>query len=196
MKLSPPFDLWSFDFFALLPRFLLRGGSIGGSPGSPRECSCPYRSSFHGPGPLQERPSRPCLTGTTTRIQGLGRSPPRLRPEITCEWACSRKEQYRNNRNSMMIDDVNPNTPPRGHTSLSFCAGEKKGKNKSGEACPTPALREDSSRLRSSGRLPLALHRGATAGRHATTSPADTTTWRLTTAAARRVATQRRAGEA
>mgnify|MGYP001009323154 CR=1 FL=1 len=115
-------------FFALSPRFLLRGGSRGGSPGSPRERSYPYRSSFYDPGPQPEHPSGPCLTGTTTRIQGLGRSPPRLRLEITCEWACNRKEQYRNNRNSTMIDDVNPNAPPRGHTLLSFCAGEKKGK--------------------------------------------------------------------
>ena len=109
----------------------MRGGSQGGSLGGPCECSCPYRSSFHGPGPLPEHPSRPCLTGTTTRIQGLGRSPPRMRLEITCEWACNRKEQYQNNRNSTMIDDVNPNVPPRGHTLLSFCAGKKERKEQS-----------------------------------------------------------------
>ena len=86
-----------------------------------------------------------------------------------------------------MINSNNPNTPPRGSTLLSFYAGKRKRKNKSGEARPTPALREDSGRLWSSGGLPLALHQGATAGGHVTTSQADTTVWKLTAAAARRV---------
>jgi len=146
----------SSTFFALLHRFLLHGGSRGRSPGSPRERSYPYRSSFHDPGPQPEHPSGPCLTGTTTRTRGLGRSPPRPRPGITCEWAYNRKEQYRDNKSSTMINDVNPNAPPRGHTLLSFCVGEKKVKNKSrqstsragplGRLEPPPELRRTPSR--------------------------------------------------
>ena len=132
-------------------------------------------------GPLQEHPSNPCPSGTATQTQGLGRSPPRLRLDITCEWACNRKEQYQNNRNSTMIDDVNPNAPPRGHALLSFCAGERKGKNKSGQSTPHAGplerleppleLRWTPSRA-SPGRdgeqtrcHPLSRHGGAEAGR-------------------------------
>ena len=92
------------------------------------------------------------------------------------------------NGSKATINSNNPNTPPRGSTLLSFYAGKRKRKNKSGAARLTPACREDSSCLRGSGRLPLALHRGAMAGRHATTSQAGTTAWRLTAATARRVA--------
>ena len=148
-------------------------------------CSC--HSRLPNPGPLQEHPSSPCPTGTATRTQGLGRSPPHgWGRELSTLGNIA--ERY-GNESKTMINSNNPNMPPRGSTLLSFYAGKRKRKNKSGAARLTPACREDPSCLRGSGRLPLALHRGATAARHATTSQADTTAWRLTAATARRVAT-------
>ena len=68
--------------------------------------------------------------GTTTQTQGLGRSPPRPKLGITCEWAHNRKEQHRDNKNSTMIDDINPNTPPQGPTLLSFAQEKRKERTK------------------------------------------------------------------
>ena len=98
MKLSPPFDLWFFDFFCSPASISLAWGLARRKPREPSRAFLPLSVKFHGPGPLPEHPSGQCLTGTTTRIQGLGRSPPRLRLGITCEWAHNRKEQYRDNK--------------------------------------------------------------------------------------------------
>ena len=90
-------------------------------------------------------------------------------------------EQYQDNKSSTMINGVNPNAPPRGHTLLSFCAGEKKGKNKSrrstsragplGRLEPPPELRRTPSRAspgRDGGRTryrPPSRHDGVEADR-------------------------------
>jgi len=89
-------------------------------------------------------------------------------------------------------------TRPHGATHCClFCAGEKKGKEQTqGKARPVPALLEDSSRLRSSGGLPIALHRCVAVSRPAATLQAGAAAWGLAAAAAGRVTTRRRAGEA
>ena len=175
--------------FTLLPRFLLckasRGG--GGQPSALASVPVLVVQRVRDLGPLQEHPSSPCPTGIATRTQGLGRSPPPpgWGRELSTRGHIAGRHD---NGSKAMININNPNTPPRGSTLLSFYAGKRKRKNKSGAARLTPACREDSSCLRGSGRLPLALHRGATAGGHATTSQADATAWRLTTGTAGRVA--------
>ena len=172
--------------FTLLPRFLLCKASRGGQPSALASVPVLVVQRFRDLGPLQEHPSSPCPTGTATRTQGLGRSPPHgWGRELSTRGHVAGRHD---NGSKTMINSNNPNTPPRGSTLLSFYAGKRKRKNKSGAARLTPACREDSSCLRGSGRLPLALHQGATAGRHATTSQAGTTAWRLTAATARRVA--------
>ena len=182
-------------FFALRPRFLLREVSRGDGLGALARVSIlSVKTSQPGPTTgafLQSVPHRHRDTNT-----GPGSVAPQLRLGITYARAYGRKDKYQNNGNSMMINNGNPNTPPRGPTLLSFCAGKRKRKNKSGEARQVPVVREDSSCLRSSSGLPLALHHGAMAGRPATTLQVGTTAWRLTAAAARRVAVRRRTSEA
>ena len=173
--------------FAVLPRFLFCKASRGkGAAEHPRECSYPSHSRVSRPGsiagaPLQSMPHghRDTNTGPgSVAPHGWGR-------ELSTRGHVARRHD---NGSKTMINSNNPNTTPRGSTLLSFYAGKRKRKNKSGAARLTPACKEDSSYLRGSGRLHLVLHQGATAGRHATTSQAGTTTWRLTAATARRVA--------
>ena len=172
--------------FTLLPRFLLCKASRGGQPSTLVSVSVLVVQRLRDLGPLQEHPSSPCPTGTATQTHGLGRSPPHGwgRELSTRGHVAGRHDDG----SKAMINSNNPNTPPQGSTLLSFYAGKRKRKNKSGAARLTPAYKEDSSCLRGSSRLPLALHRGAMASRRATTSQAGTTAWRLTAATARRVA--------
>ena len=172
--------------FTLLPRFLLCKASRGGAAERPRECSCPSRSKVSRPGsitgaPLQSVPHGHRDTNTWPRSvapHGWGR-------ELSTR---GRVAGRHDNGSKTMINSNNPNTPPQGPTLLSFYAGKRKRKNKSGAARLTRSCREDPSCHRGSGRLPLALHQGAMAGRRATTSQAGTLAWRLTAATARRVA--------
>ena len=180
------FGLWFFDFsLSRLDFSFARPREGGGQSSTLTSVPILVIERFRDLGPLQEDPSSLCPTGTVTRTQGLGRSPPTAGQELSTRGHVAGRHD---NGSKAMINSNNPNTPPRGSMLLSFYAGKRKRKNKSGAARLTPACREDSSCLRGSGRLPLALHRGATAGRHATTSQAGTTAWRPTAAIARRVA--------
>ena len=164
----------------------LMQGLARGAAERPRECSCPSRSKVSRPGSITGAPLQSVPHGHRDTNTGPGSVAPHGRGrELSTRGHVAGRHD---NGSKTMINSNNPNTPPRGSTLLSFYAGKRKRKNKSGAARLTPACREDSSCLRGSGRLPLALHRGATAGGHTTTSQADATAWRLTAATARRVA--------
>ena len=163
----------------------LMQGLARGAAERPRECSCPSRSKVSRPGSITGAP----LQSVPHEHHDTNKGPGSVAPhgwgrELSTHGHVARRHD---NGSKAMINSNNPNTPPRGSTLLSFYPGKRKRKNKSGAARLTPACKEDSSCLRGSGRLSHALHRGVTAGGHATTSQADTTAWRLTAATARRV---------
>ena len=176
--------MWFFDFSLSCLDFSYARPREGAAE-RPRECFRPSRSKVSRPrsitgAPLQSVPHghRDTNTGPgSVAPHGWGR-------ELSTRGHVAGRLA---NGSKAMINSNNPNTPPRGSMLLSFYAGKRKRKNKSGTPRLTPACREDSSCLRGSGRLPLALHRGATARRRATTSQVGTTAWRLTAATARRV---------
>ena len=150
--------------FTLLPRFLLCKALRGGQPSALASVPVLVVQRFRDLGPLLEHPFSPCPTGTATRTHGLGGSPPH-----GWGWELSMRGHVagrHDNGSKAMVNNNNPNTPPRGSTLLSFYVGKRKIKNKSGAARLTPACREDSGCPRGSGR-----HRpaGKTVRRRATT---------------------------
>ena len=180
LKLLPSLTCGSSTFHSPASISLMQGLTRGAAE-RPRECSCPSRSKVSRPGSITGAPLQSVPHGHRDTNTGPGSVAPH-------GWGRELPTRGHDNGSKAMINSNNPNTPPRGFMLLSFYAGKRKRKNKSGAARLTPACREDSSCLRGSGRLPLALHRGATAGGHATTSQADATAWRLTAATAGRVA--------
>ena len=126
--------------FTLLPRFLLCKASRGGQSSALVSVSVLVVQRFRDLGPLQEHPSSSCPTGTATRTQGLGRSPPHgWGRELSTRGHVAGRHD---NGSKAMINSNNPNTPPRGSTLLYFYAGKRKRKNKSGAARLAPARRE------------------------------------------------------
>ena len=179
------FVLWFFDFSLSCLDFSYARPREGAAE-RPRECFCTSRSMVLRPGSITGAPLQSVPHGHRDTNTGPGLVAPHdWGRELSTRGHVAGRHD---NGSKAMININNPNTPPRSSTLLSFCAGKMERKNKSGAARLTPACREDPSCLRRSGRLPLALHRCATAGRRATTSQAGTTTWRLTTTTARRVA--------
>ena len=171
----------SFSFSISLMQGLARGAAE-----RPRECSCPSCSKVSRPGSITGAPLQSVPHGHRDTNTGPGSVAPHgCGRELSTHGHVAGRHD---NGSKAMINNINPNTPPWGSTLLSFYAGKRKRKSKSGAARHTSACREDSGCLRGSGRLPLTLHRGATAGKHATTSRAGTTAWRLTAATAGRVA--------
>ena len=158
LKLLPSLACGSSTFHSPASISLMQGLARGAAE-RPRECSCPSRSKGSRPGsitgaPLQSVPHghRDTNTGPgSVATHGRGR-------ELSTRGHVAGRHD---NGSKAMINSNNPNTPPRGSTLLSFYAGKRKRKNKSGTARLTPACREDSSCLRGSGRLPLAPHQGA-----------------------------------
>ena len=112
--------------FTLLPRFLLCKASRGGQPSALASVPVLVVQRFRDLGPLQEHPSSPCPTGTATRTQGLGRSPPHgWGRELSTRGHVAGRHD---NGSKTMINSNNPNTPPRGSTLLSLLCRKKEKK--------------------------------------------------------------------
>ena len=160
LKLLPSLACGSSAFHSPASISLMQGlASGGGAAKCPRECSYPSRSKGSQPGsiteaPLQSVPHGHCDTNTgpgSVAPHGWGR-------ELSTRGHVARRHD---NGSKTMINNNNPNTPPRGSTLLSFLR-RKKEKNRSGTARLTPACREDSSCLRGLAGSLLVLHGGAT----------------------------------
>src|SRR3954463_6876681 len=84
-----PFDLWFFDFFTLLPRFLLCKALRGeGAAGHPREYFCPSRSKVSRPGSIEGAPLQSVPHGHRCRRSGNG-GPQTCLPAAWLEWGAN-----------------------------------------------------------------------------------------------------------
>src|SRR3954469_8082457 len=91
--------------------------------------------SSHGPGTPQEHPSSPCPSGTATRTQGLGRSPPGRGRKLFTHRRIVKK---RKNKAKVLAETVIiPNTPQRGSMQLLCLTLGTKGKGKDEPARPS-----------------------------------------------------------
>ena len=161
LKLLPSLACGSSTFRSPASVSLLQGLAREGAAERPRECSYPSHSMVSRPGSITGAPLQSVPHGHRDTNKGPGSVAPHgWGRELSTRGHVAGRHD---NGSKAMINSNNPNTPPRGSMLLSFYAGKRKRKNKSGAACLTPACREGSSCLRGSGRLPLALHRGATA---------------------------------
>ena len=154
-KLLPSLACGSSTFHSPTSISLMQGLARGAAK-RPCECFRPSRSKVSRPGSITGAPLQSVPHGhRDTNTGPWSVAPHGLGQELSTRGHIAGRHD---NGSKAMINRNNPNTPLRGSTLLSFYAGKRKRKSKSGATRLTPACREDSGCLRGSGRLPLALH--------------------------------------
>ena len=121
----------------------LMQGLARGAAERPRECFCPSRLEVSRPGSITGAP----LQSVPHRHRDTNTGPGSVAPHGWGRKLCTRGHVAgrHDNGSKAMINSNNPNTPPRGSTLLSFYAGKRKRKSKSGAARVFPAGRCEAS---------------------------------------------------